>query len=314
MSRLPWLQDDLNQLARDMMADRMPHALVVSGEQGIGVRKWALDLTALRLCFETGTGSSPPRSACGECKSCQLLLSGAHPDVRILRPDGASQMIKIDQVRGLVDFLMQTPQISNWKLAVFEQAHRMNNSAANALLKVLEEPPGNSLLILATERPQILLPTVRSRCAQRRLPSPTEAQSKEYLESLEVSADQVAEALAELGCRPLQIAAWLEDGTLAAWQLCMQQVEQLGSARIDAIEAADRLKEQELSQVIDWLIAHLSARIRNQAGNKGEQPANFRLYDLLLAGKRSLDSGSNPNTQLSLEAIFLEWVSCTPLR
>ena len=141
---LPWLRPAQQRLRA--MRDRLPHALLIEGPSGWGQARlangFALELMAL-----------PEGRAAREV---------AHPDLRWIEPDGGT--IKIDMVRRVIDFLTQTPQLAGRKVAVIQDAERMNLNAANALLKTLEEPPAESFLALSTSASERLLATVRSRC------------------------------------------------------------------------------------------------------------------------------------------------------
>ncbi|MBC6428853.1 MAG: DNA polymerase III subunit delta' [Cellvibrionales bacterium] len=308
LQALPWLADPFAQAARELSAGRTPHAMLISSAPGGGLDEFAQELAALRLCFDPGDLDLGEKGACGQCKSCLLLRAGSHPDLQRLAPEGASAAIKVDAVRRLVETLAQTPQISPWKVVIITAAHRMNPNAANACLKVLEEPPGNSLLLLLSERPQLLLPTVRSRCVSLRLPPPTAAQSATYLQDRGLEPPLIEQALTELGNRPTEIAQWVEQDIWSAWQQAHEQIAALSAGRISAIEAANKLKGQDLPRLIDWLLEHLMKKMRNAAL---QQPAIFkrlnRPYRSLLQTRQDLNAGANPNPQLSLESLFVDW-------
>ena len=157
----PWLQPALDQWHRQLAADRLPHAMIIEGQHGIGKSAMTRAIVAEMLCRQ------PQPTPCGACQSCRLFSSGHHPD---LMPVSAEKnLIKVADIRSLVQFFTATAHSAPHKVAVIEQADTMNTAAANALLKVLEEPPGGSLLILQTDRIHHLLPTIRSRCIQLKL-------------------------------------------------------------------------------------------------------------------------------------------------
>ena len=135
---------------------RVPHAYLFAGAQGIGKRTCALAFAAALNC-ETGA-----ESACGKCQSCRKILGGNHPDLIVVEPTG--QFIKIDQVRQVSKLARSSPYEGRYRVIVFDGADALNPSAANALLKTLEEPGKNMVLVLVTANPEQLLPTVLSRC------------------------------------------------------------------------------------------------------------------------------------------------------
>ena len=116
-------------------------------------------MVARLLCRE-----NEPAGLCSHCRSCTLLAAGSHPDYFDLQPDEGKQVIKVDQVRALIGKLDLTTSISERKVACIHPAEEMNAAAANALLKSLEEPAGNTVLILVSDNPGRLPVTIRSRC------------------------------------------------------------------------------------------------------------------------------------------------------
>ncbi len=129
----------------------------------IGQASQALDVAQTfaqaLLCTKPNEGS-----ACGLCKSCLLISAQTHPDYLVLTTTG------IDVIRSVIDFCEQTPQCGDKKIIIIPNTHQMNISASNALLKTLEEPPGNSYFLLLTDVPAALPATLRSRCQLIRLP------------------------------------------------------------------------------------------------------------------------------------------------
>ncbi|MBN2301912.1 MAG: hypothetical protein JXN60_05290 [Lentisphaerae bacterium] len=146
-------------LKRGFDTDRLAQAYVVEGN----TRGNALDLVAkmTQLIFCETTGTVRP---CLECRGCRNALTCTHPDIHWVEPQKKSRKISIDQVRNLQRKVYQTAYSSDWKVCVIAGADCMTAEAANAFLKTLEEPPGKSLFLLLTDRPQALLPTIVSRC------------------------------------------------------------------------------------------------------------------------------------------------------
>jgi DNA polymerase-3 subunit delta' len=154
----------------------IPHALLFTGIEGVGKKTAALALAMACNCAGGGPGigagpdgrpeaasAAPPAgSTCGECEACRKIAAGNHPDV--LRVSAAGAMIKIEQVRELCRVLTLRPYEARMRVAIIEDAHLMNAAAGNALLKILEEPPDRTVLILTALQTQDLLPTLVSRC------------------------------------------------------------------------------------------------------------------------------------------------------
>ncbi len=135
-------------------SDRLPHAYLFVGPEGVGKETTALALFFKLVCHKG--------SACGECKGCKKFLRGVHPDIEIIKPSGKS--IKIDQIRALESKLHFVPLESSRRLILITEADLLTREAANSLLKSLEEPPLYTLFVLLAPSPDVLLPTIVSRC------------------------------------------------------------------------------------------------------------------------------------------------------
>lgn len=150
-----------NLLARSAMEGTVSHAYLFSGPDGVGKKLVAIEFAKLLNC--QSEQPSVAAQECG-CNSCTKVDRGIHPDVVIVEYEGIGD-IKVDQVReGVEEKLYLKPFEGAFKIVIVDESERMNRSAQNAFLKTLEEPPPNSVIILITSRPQVLLPTIRSRC------------------------------------------------------------------------------------------------------------------------------------------------------
>lgn len=145
-------------LRRALANQRVAHAYLFEGPDGVGKRLVALGLARALLC-QTGQG-------CGDCSPCRKVDHNNHPDIHLLDAEGAT--IKIDQVRALQKQLSLRPLEGKYRVCLIDGAELLNPAAANALLKTLEEPQPNTVMILLSSQPEALLATIRSRC--QRLP------------------------------------------------------------------------------------------------------------------------------------------------
>ena len=156
-----------------MIAGTAPHAIVIAGPAGVGKTTLALDLAAGLLC----TAPAPEARPCRECRGCRLVDRGSHADLHRLQPAGPGNQIRIGDrvepepgtVRRLIADLALLPVEGGARVALVEQADRMNDEAQSALLKTLEEPPAGVTIVLCADDEARLLPTVRSRCVRVRL-------------------------------------------------------------------------------------------------------------------------------------------------
>ena len=145
-------------LKNSIKKNRMAHAYLFEGARGTGKRAASLLIAESMFC-ELATKQLEP---CGVCWNCKRIMSGNHPDIHVVEPDGLS--IKIEQIRALRTEFGKAGMESSKKLYVIIDAEKMTVQAANSLLKFLEEPHSDTTAILITEHPQQLLPTIRSRC------------------------------------------------------------------------------------------------------------------------------------------------------
>lgn len=152
-------------LRRAFAADRLHHAYLFAGPDGVGKRALGFALAALVNC-EAPVGAADSLDACGACNSCLKMAGSGHPDVHEVAPDGRD--IKIAQVREIHAATRFRPYEGKRRVFVIDQAHTMRVEAANALLKTLEEPRGDTMFVLVTPQPHRLLTTVISRCQPMR--------------------------------------------------------------------------------------------------------------------------------------------------
>jgi DNA polymerase III subunit delta' len=152
----------LELTARAAQAGTLPPSLIFSGPEGVGKRLSAIALAQLVNCL-----APVAADACGACTACTRIARGVHPDVLAIQP-GESGSIKIDQVRDAIERSAYRPFEGKRRIVIIDEADALVPEAQNALLKTLEEPPAASMFVLVTSRPDVLLPTVRSRCQRLR--------------------------------------------------------------------------------------------------------------------------------------------------
>jgi DNA polymerase III subunit delta' len=210
-------------LGQALAADRLPHGLLFAGPVGVGKATTAAALAAVFLCPKPH-GDRP----CGRCPSCTVFAAGNHPDYHLIyrqlaRIGEEGEEVKVVAkdliVRVIRDHLLEpaarTSSLGRGKVFVIEEADRMNAAAQNALLKTLEEPQGRTLLMLLSDQPLALLPTIRSRCQLLRFSPLTDEIVRSELAKRRISSAEAADAT-DLASGSLGLALrWLEDGVVA---------------------------------------------------------------------------------------------------
>lgn len=318
----PWQQALWSQLGGRA---QHAHAYLLYGPAGIGKRALAEHWAAQLLCQRPAAAG-----ACGECKACQLLAAGTHPDYFVLEPEEAEKPIRVDQVRDLVGFVVQTAQLGGRKVVLLEPAEAMNVNAANALLKSLEEPSGDTVLLLISHQPSRLLPTIKSRCVQQACPLPGAAASLEWL--ARALPDEPAEALEELlalsGGSPLTAQRLHGQGVREQRAQVVEGVKKLLKQQIAASQLAESWNSVPLPLLFDWFCDWTLGILRYQLtcdeeglgladmrkviqylGDKSGQAKVLAMQDWLLQQRQKVLNKANLNRVLLLEALLVQWAS-----
>jgi DNA polymerase-3 subunit delta' len=327
--RYPWHDAPWRAIVERHQRGRLPHALLLTGPAGVGKHAFALRLAAALLC------ESPDASGngCGSCRGCTLLANGSHPDYRHLRLLNKGEyagrtkltsdatVIRIDQVRELSEALALSAQHGGWKVALIDPADLMMAAAANALLKTLEEPAGNALMMLVATRPARLPATIRSRCQVLSLSAPPADEAITWLAGQGVERPEVQLALADGSpLRALELAGEGADRDRAA---AFDAFCAIVAGREDPVAVAGRWSadpDRPLGWLAGWLVDMI--RLKSDPGTAvldnrdlaDRMQALVERIDLLQLFARLDDLqqarrlvGTPVNAQLLCEELLLGW-------
>lgn len=232
----PWQATQWQQLQRRRQQERLPHALLLTGPTGLGKLEFGLWLAQSLLCSSPGLEGE----ACGQCRSCQQFQAQSHPDFLLVAPVEAGKSITVDQARGVGEYLSMSSHYEGFKVVLIHPAEQMNINAANSLLKTLEEPNARRMLILVSDRPSALLPTIRSRCQSLAFHHPDTETAERFLQPQLQDSDEIRLLLALCNNAPLRALAMHEQGGIEQRGELFADFIALFQGRITAVALAER--------------------------------------------------------------------------
>ncbi len=322
--RYPWHGSLWSVLSRQF--DQLPHALLLQGRPGLGKHDFAVQLAQALLCEQPQAGA-----ACGKCHGCHLFSVGNHPDLSGIGLVEDAKSITVDQVRMLGDFLSLRPHTAKRKVVIISPADAMNLNAANSLLKLLEEPPIGSMLLLVTSHPARLPATIRSRCTRLlfKLPAPSVGQA--WLQARPEIRNDSAPLLNLAGGAPLLADALAREDFPSIRAKLLQDLTALAQGREHPVTCAARWKSLGAGRTLGWLHGFVSDQIKvcmkapastllnPEAATHGEVVKNkykiselYGFIDAILEHYRHLNSPLDE--LLMLEDILIRWVRLSRLQ
>ena len=313
----------VGQLKEQIVRDRLRHAYLFTGPQGIGRRTLALRLAQALNCPQP----THPGEPCRTCSTCQQIERMQHPDLAIVQAETRGGALKVDQIRQLQRSLSLSPYAARYRVAVLLHFEEANLSAANALLKTLEEPPAQVILVVTAETAESLLPTIVSRCEVLRLRPLALDQVIQWLQKRWGLPPEQAQLLAQLsGGRPGYALRLHQDPDLLhrrqAW---LDEFSHLLSAsRVERFSYAETLakdKDSLRQALFDWLSLWRDVLLRS-AGSAAPVANLDRIEEIEgLAARVSLETAhgfvaalentlnmleGNVNPRLATEVLLLD--------
>ena len=317
----PWLESSRELITSCLKQERLPHALLLSGQAGVGKAAFSSWLARLLLCQQRESAGGP----CGQCPGCAQFNAGSHPDYYEVRPAEDDTVIKVDQIRDLSEKLSFTSHQGGFQVVVLNPADSMNLNAANSLLKTLEEPSDNTVLILISDRPARLPATVRSRCQQLRIAIPDSQTALNWL--TEQGFGETAKTCLQLAHgAPLDALKQAEQGSIGTRRERFTALVGILENRVSPLEVAQSWSKDDDFQGLRWMREWLMDLLRVGMTGQTERAQCADLQDGLAALAKRLDSqvlfglleridsslrltAGSLNKQLLTEDILLAWAT-----
>jgi len=317
----------INTLRRALLAQRVRHAYLFTGPEHIGKALLAQRFAQTLLCTGGGDAHNAPQNPCNTCLSCRKVMHGNHPDVHYINRPQDKQFILIEQVRALQADAARKTLEGRRNIFIIQGMHEMNVQAANCLLKTLEEPEPDVVLLLTTPDPGLLLPTILSRVQQVPMQLLTMKQIKSALEDRwHVEADE-ANLIAALAAGRMgwAVQAVEDEDMLAERQAQLETLTKLSTAgKVQRFDVAQRLSadSDKLHGILElWLLwwrdmvlaanncldlivnVDMQGVIQNQAAKVGAAESQ-RMVRAILGTMEALDQ--NVNARVALEVLMLD--------
>ncbi len=339
VEKMPWLRHSWSQL-RQYGSVHFPHALIIAAPAGYG--KFALSqylIQALLCQRQTDDGLLQP--GCGQCQHCRLWQSRTYPDYRMLTLAEDKKQIGIDAVREQIEWLALSRQLAHKKILLIQPADSMNSAAANALLKTLEEPAAETVIILLAENSRVLLPTIRSRCQLLRIPRASNDEIAQWMDQQLLKPEQDPQQIQQWQQYRSQLLALAEGAPLKLRQLltqenlldfrgqCLADLHRLLQQDTTAVQVAEQWLKQKIEPkvIIDSVYALCGDLIRLQLELPQSLLYHPYLYERVQAMSQKLNGLSlfvlmqkileyyrvpihSQQPQLLLEDILLSWQKC----
>ncbi len=275
----PWMQMGFDHVSSMNQTGRLPHALMIDGPGGWGEVELAAEI-AMMLIERSGD----PRTI-------------AHPDFRWIEAENS--VVKVDQIRNLIDFIQQTAHLGSLKVVVLEDAQKMNLNAANALLKILEEPPIGSHLILVTEAKDLMLPTVISRCQRVSIRKATREVVVRWLSEQDVAAEESEPLLIEYGGAPFHVLEAVRAERKSLWSA----LKTARDRKTSVSDVVDGLRNENIVEVLTrWARFLHRLAVEDRVG-----PDGLDFFDDLIDARRMARSNTGLNRSLQLERLMFKW-------
>ena len=317
---LPWFTQYLERLDVKLLH----HAFLIGGKEGVGKKEFSLLLSQLILCKEKNEFVP-----CNACQACKLFLSSNHPDFYTIKIEDDKKKISINQIKELQTKFYESSFLGGNKIFLVELAEFLSNDAADSLLKILEEPPDNTYFIITSHRTKQLSATIRSRCSEVFIGTPTDQEIEDWLRQENTSHENLKLALNLALGRPLKIKELLDDNILDSRNNFINEISQLVKQGKNIISLSEEWPKDQKVLIfkLEWMSNLMMDAIRYQmTGDEKEieidtsaismylgEKIEFNILFDLLTETNNLWSlftdGTNLKADYQLQSLFINWES-----
>ena len=322
MSVLPWQQHNWSHLCDYKNQNRIPQALLIYGNKGVGKLHLANQFAYSLLCAQPQNNGL----SCGHCSHCLLLKAETHPDLIRLCPEEPGKSIAVGQVRSLITRLTLKPQFDAYRIVIIYPADLMNNSAANAFLKCLEEPTERTIIFLITDKPTQLTATITSRCQKLAVAQPDKKTVLAWLRQQNTDLLQNdTDALYNLTQgSPFLALDYVKNGTLTLRNDCFKAWLSVAKKQQHPIIIAEEWHKLPETVLLFWITSWIIDIIKcfyqikpdwlynpdlrdslQLLSTKMEIRNLYQLYDLVLISRQRLNTQINKHNMF--EEILIKW-------
>jgi len=322
----PWHDNSWDQFASAYTQNHLPHAILLTGAQGVGKLAFAEKMVKSLLCLSP---IAENQQACGVCQGCKTYEADANPDYMGIQLLENKQQISVNQIRELSEFLNYSRSFNAYRTVLITPIERMNLNAANSLLKSLEEPAENTVIILTATHLSKVMPTIKSRSQLLALPMPERAQAIDWLKQQKTNLNNVEELLEMSHGSPL-LALETSDEAIQKRQDLAQDILNIIEKNNSVIEIAKKWEKYEVESMLDWQIIWLQNFLKKTYApnsplsqltaysnilQKLEQELLkdklWGLYQQLIQKKQTLHT--SVNALINIENMLTLWLQASPL-
>lgn len=309
-----WLVNAFSQLQKSVRANKLAHGQLIVAPENSGKQRFANTVAKSILCE---LSKQELNIACGHCKSCLLINANSHPDLTIIdrlidNKGKQKNTIGIDQIRQLSSKLLDKPQLSGWRVAIVTSVEKMTRGAFNAILKTLEEPGDNTLILMLSNSLQQVPATIRSRCQPINFKLSEQLLVPWLISQSQCQEQQAKEALNQCLYAPFAALEFIQSGAAGKNQQFFDDMDKILQTSLSPHQFITQYAELEAKmwslvasyfQKVQLSILELNNEMYKSVPNK----LPMELYHQLLDFNRGQLAGSNLQSNLQIQAILIQW-------